>query len=213
MPLSMKRSLSYPTLAALAALLAACGSESGGGTDNSSESSGGGDSAAPAPAKLFANDFKPVCSGATVSAATAYDPEAESHKAVYFGTHKDDLIDRSSSLPDDWTVRFSAEEDVYKQVDIVICAKRTSAEKVKVCDGYKTDGKETQNKVNWHTATYEVTAVAATSGETLAEKTIEADDTSCPMFQSFNGTNDEVDEYARLKEAALTEFMAPLMKK
>ena len=139
----IKSILAYPALAAVALTLAACGDEAGGGdadAGSDSEASSGDTAAAPAK-KLFANDFKGVCSGATVSAATAYDPEGESHKALMFETWKnDDLIDRSSSLPDDWTVRYSSEEDMYKQIDLVVCAKRTAAEKVKTCEGYKTDG-------------------------------------------------------------------------
>lgn len=204
-------------LAALA--LAGCdgGADEGSGTDT--ETAAAGDTAtdtADAPAKkLFANDFKGVCSGATVSGATAYDPEAESHKAVMFETWKnDDFIDRSSSaLPDDWTVQFSADDDVYRQVDLVVCAKRSAAQKVKTCDGYKSDGKETRNKVNWHTATYDVTLVEATTGKTVAETTIEANDDSCPMFQSFEGTSDTVDGYARPTEPAITEFVKPHMAK
>lgn len=212
---SIKTILAYPVLAAAALTLAACGDEAGGDADAGTDTeAGSGDTAAAPGKKLFASDFKGVCSGATVSAATAYDPEAESHKALMFETWKnDDLIERSSSLPDDWTVQFSAEEDMYKQIDLVLCAKRTSAEKVKTCDGYQTDGKETDNKVNWHTATYDLTLVEATTGKTIAESTVSADSDRCPMFQSFESTSDVVDGYARPADTAIADFMKPHMTK
>lgn len=209
----IKTILAYPALAAAALTLAACGDEADGDAGSGTEA-GGGDTAAAPDKKLFASDFKGVCSGATVSAATAYDPEGDSHKALMFETWKnDDLIDRSSSLPDDWTVQFSAEEDMYKQVDLVVCAKRTAAEKVKTCEGYKTDGKETENKVNWHTATYDLTLVEATTGKTIAESTVSADSDRCPMFQSFESTSDVVDGYARPADTAIADFMKPHMTK
>ena len=205
----------YPIVALAALTLAACGDEAASGDAASGESSATAGDVASAPGKkLFASDFKGVCSGATVSAATPYDPAGENHKALMFETWKnDDLIERSSTLPDDWTVQFSAEEDMYKQIDLVLCAKRTAETKVKTCEGYKSDGKETQNKVNWHTATYELTLVEATTGKTVAETTVNADSDRCPMFQSFESESDVVDGYARPADTAIADFIKPHMTK
>ena len=68
--------------------------------------------------------------GATVSTATAYDPAATTHKALFFATWEDDLTDRSSSLPPDWTVNFSPEGDALRAIDLVVCARRTAAHSV-----------------------------------------------------------------------------------
>ena len=206
----VKSFVGYPMVALTALALAACGDEAGDSAAETQASSS--DSAADPTKTLFASDFEGVCSGATVSAAAAYDPAGEGHKVLMFETWKnDDLIERSSSLPDDWTVQFSAEENMYKQVDLVLCAKRTAETKVKTCEGYKSDGKETQNKVNWHTATYELTLVEATTGKTVAEGSVNADSDSCPMFQSFENESDVVDGYARPSDASINDFLKPHM--
>ncbi|MEO6388728.1 MAG: hypothetical protein ABIT16_12540 [Croceibacterium sp.] len=169
---------------------------------------GAGTSAAPI-SQLFPDDFKGVCSGATVSAASAYDPAAKTHKALYFRTYEDDFTDQSSSLPADWTVLFSPERDALSAIDLVVCARRTAERQVKLCDGFKIDGKETQNKVRWHTATYAVSVREATTGKELAQTTLEATDSDCPMFMSFDGDSDTVDGYASLSDSAVTDFLKP----
>ena len=184
--------------------LAACGGQdSSDGSDAAGEA---GDEAVQA-SLLFPDNFKGVCSGATVSTATAYDPAATPHKALYFETYKDDFLDQSSTLPGDWTVQFSPDRDALRAIDLVACARRTAAQQVKVCDGYETDDKPTDNKVRWHTATYELSVREATTGRELAKTTIEATDSDCPMFQTFDGDSDTVDGYASLPDSAVTDFL------
>lgn len=174
---------------------------------------GGKESAAPAPSgaasKLFPDAFKGVCSGAGVPQATAFDPAAKTHKALLFQTYTDDLQDQSHRLPPAWTVQFSPNKDALTAIDVVICAKRTEAELVKTCDGYKSDGKPTDNKVRWHTASYEVSAHEAKTGKELASKTLGATDETCPMFASFDGTNETIDDYATPSDSALADFAKP----
>ena len=83
--------------------LVSCGDGGGGAATDANEAA----AQAAAASKLFPDNFKGVCSGASVSNATAYDPNAAAHKALYFTTYEDDLTDRSSSLPGDWTVQWS----------------------------------------------------------------------------------------------------------
>lgn len=158
---------------------------------------------------LFPDNFKGVCSGASVSAATAYDRGAAAHKALYFATYEDDLTDRSSSLPDDWTVQFTPDRDAFKAIDLVVCARRTAAQEVRVCDGYKNNGNPTQNKVRWHTATYELSVREARTGRELAKTTAEATDNDCPMFMSFDNDTDVVDGYASLSDTAVADVLRP----
>ena len=198
-----------PITTAIAALVAL-------GSCGKNDAAGGGGSATSGTAlqtaqasQLFPDNFKGVCSGASVSAATAYDLQAKAHKALYFATYKDDLMDQSSSLPPDWTVQFSPNGDALKAIDTVVCAKRTAAREVKVCDGYKDDDKPTQNKVRWHTATYELTAWEATTGKKLGQTTAEATNSSCPMFMSFDGTTETVDGYASLADSVVADFLRP----
>ncbi|MFM5918479.1 MAG: hypothetical protein ACKOOL_13240 [Novosphingobium sp.] len=200
----------FPAALIACTALAACGEKSGG----SGNATASGSAAAAAPAsQLFPDDFKGVCSGASVAAATAFDPAAAAHKALFFSTYKDDLTDSSSSLPPDWTVQWSQQGDALKAIDLVVCARRTAATEVKVCDGYKDDDKPTQNKVRWHTATYELTVREAQSGKQIAQSTAEATSTSCPMFMSFDGDNETVDGYASLSDTVVADFLRPHIKK
>ena len=197
--------IAFPAAILALATLAACGEKGGnsGGTDAP------GASGATAASLLFPDSFKGVCSGGSVSNATAYDSAGKAHKALYFATYEDDLLDQSSSLPPDWTVQFSPDSDALRAIDLVVCAKRTAAQQVKVCDGYQNDGKPTQNKVRWHTATYQVSVREATTGKELATTAMEATDADCPMFQSFDSDSETVDGYASLSDSAVADFLRP----
>ena len=189
------------------AALASCG-ENGGSTSGNGATSGNAAQATP-PVSLFPDDFKGVCSGASVSAAKAYDPAASGHKALYFSTYKEGFIDYSSSLPKDWTIQWSATGDALKDVDLILCARRTATRLLKVCDGYENDGKPTSNKVRWHAATYELSVMEARTGKKLAEKSVEASSSLCPMFMNFDGSSDTVDDYASLSDTVLADFLRP----
>ncbi|MEA3038742.1 MAG: hypothetical protein QOE79_1255 [Sphingomonadales bacterium] len=194
-------------LAAAAFVLASCGK--GGGNGVGSDAKGGSGAPAVPPNMLFPDNFKGVCSGASVSAATAYDPAAKAHKALYFATYKDDLTDSSSSLPADWTVRFASDHDALRAIDLVACARRTAAREVKVCDKYQNNGSASQNKVRWHTATYELSLREAKTGETVATTTLEATDAECPMLWSFSSDSETADGYASPSDSAVADFLRP----
>jgi hypothetical protein len=204
---AVKSKALIPFSAAVLALaaLASCGEDAG----TSAGSDATGESGTAQASLLFPDSFKGVCSGASVSSATAYDPAAKAHKALYFTTYEDDLTDRSSSLPSDWTVLFSPDSDALRDIDLVVCARRTAAQEVKVCEGYKDDDKPTQNKVRWHTATYELSVREAATGKTLAETTAEATESDCPMFWTFDGDSDTQDGYASLPDTAVADFLRP----
>jgi hypothetical protein len=197
----------FPAALLALAALAACGGDRGANAASDANSGAGAD-AAP-PSQLFSDNFKGVCSGASVSTATAYDRAARTHKALYFASYKDDLTDRSSSLPGDWTVTWSAQGDALRAIDLVVCARRTAAREVKICDGFQNHGVPTQNKVRWHTATYELSVREARSGRSLAQTTVEATDTECPMFMSFDGDSETVDAYASPSDSAVADFLRP----
>jgi hypothetical protein len=193
--------------AALAIALGSCGGDGGAGSGNGAKGGTGGQAAQAS--QLFPDNFKGVCSGASVSTATAYDPAAKAHKALYFATYEDDFIDRSSSLPGDWTIQWSPNGDALRAVDLVVCARRSAAREVKICDGYKKDDRPTQNKVRWHTATYQLSLMEARTGKKLAETTAEATGTDCPMLMNFDGDSDTVDDYASLSDSAVADFLRP----
>lgn len=192
-------------LAAVALIVTACGSHSGSG-------SGGSYSVAP-PAKLTAETFIPVCEGATVSTATAYDKASPTgHKAVYLSTYKDgNLLDSSSSvLPPDWTVTYDANQNTYAAIDLVICAKRTTRTLVKNCDGYTVDDKPDSLVVKWYNATYTVTIHEATTGKQIATTDIVTDDGECPQSEYMvpKGTS-AMDDYATIPNDKIVAFAKP----
>jgi len=209
MAATLKAVMAFAAAGLAVAALGSCGKGFGGKAGKEAKGESGAQ-AAPA-GQLFADNFKGVCSGAPVSAATAYDPAAKAHKALYFETYKDDLSDHSSSLPGDWTVQYSQTGDAYRAIDLVACARRTAAREVKVCDKYKTDDKPSQNKVRWHTATYELSAWEAKTGKKIAQTTVEATDADCPMFESFSGDSETIDDYASPSSAQVADFLRPHM--
>lgn len=213
--MTFKQAILIPAAVFAIAALGACAEDksSSAGSDASAGAKGAAGTQTAQPTQLFPDDFKGVCSGASVATSTAYDPAAAQHKALHFATYKDDFTDRSSSLPGDWTVQWSPEGDALKAIDLVVCARRTAAQEVKVCDGYKDDDKPTQNKVRWHTATYELSLWEARTGKKLGATTAEATSTSCPMFMSFDGDSETVDAYASLSDTVVTDFLKPHIKK
>jgi hypothetical protein len=200
------------TAACLALSLAGCGDDGGSddaraaGVDDSADS---GDTSTDV---LFPDDFKPVCQGATVSRATAYDETATAHKALYFASSDDALTERTSDLPGDWTVAFTPDADALAAIDVVLCAVRTGEELVQECTGYEDDGVDTGNTVNWHTATYEVSVRAATTGQVLAQETMEATDEACPSIVFFDEDGQTLDMYASIESDAAVAFLKPFVQ-
>lgn len=171
------------------------------------------ESSAPAEVPLSAQDFDAVCSGASVSDATAYDKSAPSHKALYFESGDTGFNDHSiTALPKDWTVTYTSKGADFKAVDLVACAKRIDEKRVKVCDDYKSDGKPTKNTVRWHTATYELSVHAASTGKELEKKTYEATDSECPMFVSFSSDDETKDDYASVPKDVVVELLKPYVQ-
>lgn len=200
--------IAFPAALLAFAALASCGGD--GDASAGSNAGGGAGTSTEQASQLFPDDFKGVCSGASVSSATAYDPAATAHRALYFATYEEDLMDRSSSLPDDWTVRFSSDGDALRAIDLVVCARRTAARQVKVCDEFQNDGRPTQNAVRWHTATYELSVREARTGRQLGETTTaEATGTNCPMLMSFDSDTETVDGYASLSDTVVADFLRP----
>jgi hypothetical protein len=197
------------SVAVLALSLGGCGDSDNGG------SSGGDPTSSDNPAAdtpLFPDDFKSVCEGATVSAATAYDQAATSHKALYFATYEDSLLDQSSNLPTDWTVLFSADGNALQAIDLVACSVRTAEKLAQTCTGYEDDGKTTGNEVRWHTATYEVSVREATTGTVLTQKTIEATDESCPSLVMFDEGEQTVDQYDAVPDEKIVAVLKPFVQ-
>ena len=187
-------------------LLTSCGSDDGGDSDTT----GGDPTDTPTAAQLFPDDFESVCSGATQSRAADY-RTTESHKAVYFETYEDELLDQSTKLPSDWTVTFDANSDAYAAVDVVACGVRTAQKLAKECPGYEDEETGTSGTVNWHTGTYEFKAYEAKTGTELGSLVVEADDKECPMFGTFDEGEDEIDMYDSPADEEVVKFLKPFV--
>jgi hypothetical protein len=189
-----------------ALLLASCGS-GGSGTAAVEESSG----SSPAAPQLFPDDFEGVCSGASQSRGTDYASSAH-HKALYFETYEDDLLDQSDRLPSDWTVQFDANSNAYMAVDVVACGIRVDEKLAKRCTGYEDDETGTKGSVNWYTGTYDLTAYEARTGKRLDSTTIEADSEECPLVATFDDGEDESDMYASPTDQEIAKFLEKIVK-
>jgi hypothetical protein len=189
-------------------LITSCGSGSSSSSGKASGATGG----TTASKQLFPDNFQGVCQGATQSQAKAYVQAATGHKVVYFETYTKDLLDQSTDLPGDWTVTFDPKGNVYATVDLVACAVRTSDTFVKECDGYQKDDKPTNNKVELHTAKYDVSVHEATTGKELAKTQMSGDSTDCPMFQSFDDDNQKVDSYSTPAKEDVVAFIKPFIQ-
>jgi hypothetical protein len=191
--------------------LASCGGSGGGNSSGGDAKTTDGTSPTTSPPAtdlpLLPDAFESVCQGATVSTATAYDATATSHKALYFATYEDSLLDQSTDLPADWTVVFSATGNPLQAVDLVACAVRTADKLVQTCTGYQDKGKDTGNEVRWHTATYDVSVHAATTGEVLKQITVEASDKACPSFVMFDQGQTSVDQWASVPKEKVVALL------
>jgi len=127
-----------------------------------------------------------VCAKALPCRATAYDPAAPSHKVVLFSPYSGDLIEDTSTLPDDWMVQFDEHEDAYAKVDIVACVEVKDEQPLQICTGYQNDGHDTDDEVDLRSATYTVSVHEATTGKELGTTELEGTDDSCPTFLSFD---------------------------
>jgi hypothetical protein len=120
-----------------------------------------------------------------VSRATAYDAAAAAHKVVLFSSYDGDLIEDTSTLPEDWMAQFDANGDAYAKVDTVACVEVKDEQPLKECTGYQNDGHDTDNKVDLRTATYTVSVHEATTGKELGTTELDGTDDSCPSVVSF----------------------------
>jgi hypothetical protein len=165
-----------------------------------------------AAAQLFADDFRGVCKGATVSRATAYSADAPSHKVVLFSPNDGDAVEDTSTLPSDWMVQFDANSDAYAKVDTVACVEVKDEQSLKQCSGYQDDGHDTSNSVDLRSATYTVSVHEATTGKELGTTELSGTDDSCPMFMTFdNDTQSKVYDAPPSKDD-LIAFLKPFVQ-
>ena len=150
-------------------------------------------------------DFGDVCRGVALPGATAYDPATPGvHPIVAVAGEDPEYESASSDLPDTWDPVVGQEQTV----ELVVCMARTAATLNQTCDGYQDDdGNDTGNTVEVYDASYDVTVIAATTGEVVAETQLDATDDDCPMFMFFDEGETVAQEYAEPTDA-LVAFLA-----
>jgi hypothetical protein len=208
---------SFTLALAVAGFVAGCGgSSSGGGT---TPAAGGGGSTTPAvttpsAGPLFDSDFESVCQGATQSRATAYDKTAAAHKALYFETFEDDLLNQSDTdLPSDWTIQYSATDPTaFSGIDLVACGVRTSSKLVKTCTGYKDNDGKDLGTLKLYSAKYTLSVHEATTGKTLSSKAVSSDSAECPTFASFDSGETEAVQYDSIPKSTVVAALKPFVQ-
>lgn len=198
-------------VAAVACAATAC---SGGDDDGADQSSGAvsteavGATVAPA-GQHFDSDLHPVCRGTGAAWATAYDPAASGARKVVLleGDSESDLSDSSTWLNQEWQVLFDATADRYAEVSLVVCAIRTDAELAETCTGYTDDDDPSwEGTVDVYVSPIAVTVRDATTAEVLAETTLDAPESDCPMFGMFD-EGDPSSEDHQVDYDGLNEFL------
>ncbi|MBV9484661.1 MAG: hypothetical protein JO246_01235 [Frankiaceae bacterium] len=213
----MDRSARRCSLVVLALVGVVAGCSGGGSSGGGTPAAGGGTTPTVSTSSggpLFDSDFSPVCEGATQSRATPYDNTAATHKAFYFETFDQDLINESDTdLPSDWTIQYSASDPTaFAGIDIVACGVRTSSKFVKTCTGYKdSDGKEL-GTLDLYTAKYTLSVHEATTGKTLSSTNVSATDTSCPSFASFDSGETKATQYDSIPKATVVAALKPFVQ-
>lgn len=167
---------------------------------------------AATPAKLFSDDFKGACSGATVSRAAKYDAAAVSHKAILFAPNGTDSYEDTTTLPSDWMVQFDANSDAYAAVDTVVCLTVESDESIQECTGYQDNGHDTDDKVDLRTATYGLSVREAKTGKELGATELTSGDDACPLVISFDNDNQTKVYDAPPAKDDLVAFVKPFVQ-
>lgn len=171
-----------------------------------------GTATSTAPAQMFADDFRGACNGATVSRATAYAADAPSHKVILFSPYGGDVVEDTTTLPQDWMVQFDANSDAYAKVDTVVCVAAKDEQPLKECAGYQDDGHDTDNTVDLRSATYTVSMREATTGKELGSSELTSSDDTCPMFMSFDDDTQTKSYDAPPSTDDLVAFLKPFVQ-
>ena len=190
---------------AAASILSSCAGSPGGHGPT-------GITTSPAPAQLFADDFKPVCQGATVSRATPYAAAGATHKVILFAPNDGGPYEDTSTFPTDWMVQFDANSDAYQKVDTVVCENVESEQLIKECTGYTKDDHETNNKVTLNSAKYQVSVHEATTGKVLSTTELDGTDDTCPMFMTFDDDDQRKTYDAPPSKEDLIAFVKPFVQ-
>jgi hypothetical protein len=158
--------------------------------------------------QLFSDNFRGVCRGAIQSAAADYET-SEAHRALYFESHKDDYVDRSTRLPSEWTVQFDPHSDALAAVDVVACAVRTPEGPGHGCGEHAQERRGSEGSSGSYGATYQLMAYEARTGQALGSTTIAVPRVECP---SPSGGQRQVDSYASLEDSDIESFLRPFLR-
>ena len=191
----MKIRIALFVIIALVFILAACG--------------GGKPEASPTDEPLTIWEYEKVCRQGTVEEATVYEASAETvHPILIFQRDSADTNSYNSvsntilELPETWMVDYEGDATT---VELVVCVTRAPGEFVESCE-YEDEKDGSAFILNTHNASYDVRVFAATSGEEIANTTIEVEYGECPMFYMFSDEQEE-DTFAYLDGAKLQSFL------
>jgi hypothetical protein len=194
-------------VALVAAIVSGCSSDGSTSVANADHSVPVGSSA---PTDIFDTDFVGACDGVGIDHATSFSQTpGVIHPVLVLAGEGTEMYARTTAVRDAWSRTWTPEKPrALGEIELVVCAERTSAAKVEDCTGYEVDGAVTDNTVHLNEVVYEVSLHEARTGNQLAATTITARDESCPMFASFGEGESTVEHYS-FDDAAIQRFVEP----
>ena len=161
---------------------------------------------------LFESDFEPVCRGVGIKRSAPYAATAGVvHPALGFLGKANALVTMAGTIPDDWTIQWSASGDALAKIELVACSERTVETFAKECTGYTTSDQDGERVAKFYDTTYTVTLRAAHSGDVVATTTVDAKAIDCPIVVTFAPGASTTNEYAT-DEAAVQTFLKPFVQ-
>jgi hypothetical protein len=162
--------------------------------------------------KLFPRQFAQVCRGtAGQPSAAAYVAEPGVHPFLIM-TSVDGIEYQGASggsYPEGWRVSWPN----LMQAELVVCAYRTVATPVDVCEGYEDDDSGVQWSVQTHDAVYDYVVRVARTGEVLGSTKFEVPAGPCPQFSMYRERGPQPQPtYPTPSAGAIEVFVSPFVR-
>jgi hypothetical protein len=177
-----------------------------------SGSNGSGSNGSSATSDIFDTDFLVACDGVGFERATPFSQTpGVVHPVLVLTGEGTAMYGRPSAVREAWTRMWTPEHPLaLAEIELVVCAERQSAVKVRECTGYEVDGVVTDHVLNLNEVTYEVSLREARTGAEVAASTITARDETCPMFATFSEGETTVEHHS-FDDAAIQRFVEPFV--
>ena len=168
-------------LCALALLLSACGEGTGTPPPAGAVEADAGTEVA-AGEELFDTQFAQVCRDTGQSRAAEYVAGPGLHPVLVLRSGDGaEYYQAITTLPEGWNAQWPD----LGRTELVVCARRTAATPVEVCEGYEDEDSGMAWTVQTHDVVYDYTLRVARTAEVLASETFEVPAGPCPMLSTY----------------------------